>query len=183
MKNQISHIVLGAIVLTSLIGVNLSGDDKKITNPQIDFNGFLDLSTRLKEVRDEQLVTVTEFLQMADEPNTMILDTRSKDAFDKLHIDGAVHLNFSDFTTDKLSKVIPDKNTRILIYCNNNFTGEKKKLEAAAMVSKGLPLALNIPTFINLHGYGYENVYELADLVNLSKSGIPLVGKAALNAE
>jgi hypothetical protein len=28
-----------------------------------------------------------------------------------------------------------------------------------------LTLALNIPTYINLYGYGYQNVYELNELV------------------
>ena len=31
---------------------------------------------------------------------------------------------------------------------------------------KSRPLALNIPTFINLHGYGYKNVYELKSVEN-----------------
>jgi hypothetical protein len=33
---------------------------------------------------------------------------------------------------------------------------------------KRAPLALNIPTFINLHGYGYGNVWELAGEVSLT---------------
>jgi hypothetical protein len=28
-----------------------------------------------------------------------------------------------------------------------------------------MPLALNIPTFINLYGYGYKNIYELKVIV------------------
>ena len=35
-----------------------------------------------------------------------------------------------------------------------------------------MELALNIPTFVNLHGYGYENVYELADLVSIEDAGV-----------
>ncbi len=103
-------------------------------------------------------------------PNTMILDTRSKAAFDRIHLAGAVHLNFSDFSTHQLAAVIPSKATRILIYCNNNFiiddgVKDEAKLEVAlvALATKIAPLALNIPTFINLYGYGYENLYELAD--------------------
>ena len=29
-------------------------------------------------------------------------------------------------------------------------------------------MALNIPTYINLYGYGYHNVYELNELVNVN---------------
>ncbi|MCH2458294.1 MAG: rhodanese-like domain-containing protein, partial [Henriciella sp.] len=52
---------------------------------------------------------------------------------------------------------------RILIYCNNNFADD-----IAPVMLKRAPLALNIPTFINLHGYGYTNVYELGELVSTS---------------
>jgi hypothetical protein len=31
---------------------------------------------------------------------------------------------------------------------------------------KTLSLALNIPTYINLYGYGYKNIYELDELIS-----------------
>ncbi len=34
--------------------------------------------------------------------------------------------------------------------------------------AKPLMMALNIPTYINLYGYGYHNVYELHELVNVN---------------
>ena len=36
---------------------------------------------------------------------------------------GAKHVNFLDFNQRSLAELIPDPNTRILIYCNNNFEG------------------------------------------------------------
>jgi len=36
------------------------------------------------------------------------------------------------------------------------------------VVTKSIRLALNIQTFINLHGYGYGNVYELAEAVDFN---------------
>ena len=69
--------------------------------------------------------------------------------------------------------MIPDKNTRILIYCNNNFISKRRSL-----LDKSLPLALNIPTFINLYGYGYKNVYELKDRIPDVDSRVDLVIKA-----
>jgi hypothetical protein len=36
------------------------------------------------------------------------------------------------------------------------------------VVTKALPLALNIPTFINLVGYGYANVWELGEAVDMN---------------
>jgi hypothetical protein len=39
-------------------------------------------------------------------------------------------------------------------------------------------LALNIPTYINLYGYGYKNVYELDELVNVNDKRIEFEGTA-----
>ena len=100
---------------------------------------------------------------MAGEAGTIILDTRSREAFALGHIDGAINLPFSDFTDAKLAAVIPSHDTRILIYCNNNFADN-----VDPVMLKRVELALISPTFINLHGYGYENVYELGELTETS---------------
>ena len=51
----------------------------------------------------------------------------------------------------------------ILIYCNNNFSNHQSPVPL-----KRAALALNIQTFINLVGYGYPNVRELADVVDFN---------------
>ena len=43
---------------------------------------------------------------------------------------------------------------------------------------KPLTLALNIPTYINLYGYGYKNVYELSELVSVFDRRIEFEGTA-----
>lgn len=68
-----------------------------------------------------------------------------------------------DFTAQGLAAVIGNPNTRILISCNNNFEND-----VAPVIMKSAPLALSIQTFINLHGYGFKNVYELGDVVNFN---------------
>jgi hypothetical protein len=40
------------------------------------------------------------------------------------------------------------------------------------VVTKALPLALNIPTFINLVGYGYRNIWELGEAVDMNDPAI-----------
>ncbi len=37
---------------------------------------------------------------------------------------------------------------------------------------KSISLALNIPTYVNLYGYGYQNIYELNELVNINDSRV-----------
>lgn len=165
----------------------------------IDFDGFVKLAQEVQEVRNDRLVDLNTFLEMAQDPNTIILDTRSKEAYDKIHLKGAVHLDFADFTQYKLARVIPSYKTRVLIYCNNNFhdyfgrtdlTGDDKafaskgisappNMEMATMAKRSSPLALNIPTFITLYGYNYKNVYELSSLVNITASILQWQGTEA----
>ena len=148
-----------------------SQTETQTKNPQIDYDGFQSLVGDVREIRKQRLVPLSKFLEMAKEPHTIILDTRSKSAFEKVHWKGAIHLNFSDFTDAKLASVIPNKQTQILIYCNNNFIEQR----VDALKLKQTPLALNVPTFVNLHGYGYEHVYELGDVVSVNDSRIELV--------
>ena len=136
----------------------------------IDYQGFGLLTQEVRQHREQRLISKDLFLQMAQEENSIILDTRSKEAFDMGHIKGAVHLNFSDFTEGKLAKTIPSKDTRILIYCNNNFSDNVQPF-----LKKSIELALNVPTFINLYGYGYKNVYELRDSVSIHDPEMQIV--------
>lgn len=147
----------------------------------VDFDAYEKLTAEVKKHRKEKLVSVNDFLKMSKEENTIILDTRSKKMYDGKHIKGAIHLDFTDFTADNLFRLIPNKATRILIYCNNNFDSEPIYFVTKSVPIKRmygdqkfpilanqnqLTLALNIPTYINLYGYGYKNVYELNELVN-----------------
>lgn len=142
-----------------------------IPNEAIDFEAFQEVVKEAGEHRRSRRITEEQFLQMAGEENTIILDTRSADKFALLHVKGAVHLNFSEITKDSLARAIPDRETRILIYCNNNFDGAP-----VSMARKAPAAALNIPTFLTLYSYGYRNLYELGPLLDVRKTRIPLEG-------
>ncbi len=133
------------------------------TQEQIDFAAFQKLSREVEDYRQGRLVSLAKFQAMAREPNTIILDARSAAAFKQGHIEGALNLSLTDFTAPALAAAIKNPNTRILIYCNNNFEND-----IAPVVIKSAPLSLNIQTFINLYGYGYRNVYELGEVVNFN---------------
>lgn len=137
-----------------------------------DINSFLTMSNKISKIRQTRLISIQEFNKMSEEEGTIILDSRSAKAFQKVHVKGAINVNFSDFTEEKLKKIIPSKETRILIYCNNNFISEMESL-----LDKRRPLALNIPTFINLYGYGYENIFELKDRIPDVDERVRLVGE------
>ena len=133
----------------------------------IDYNGFQSLTREVHLYRAGRLVSLAQFQAMAREPNTIILDARSADAFQRGHIDGAINLSFTDFTAKSLADAIGDPQTRILIYCNNNFSNNVQPV-----MLKARPLALNIQTFINLYGYRYRNVYELSETVDFNDPAV-----------
>jgi len=138
------------------------------TNPLIDYPGFQALTAEVGPQRAERLLPFAAFKAEAAKPEVLLLDARSKDAFARGHIAGAVNLPFTDFTADSLAAVVganPDR--PILIYCNNNFSNNR-----APVPTKARPLALNIQTFINLVGYGYANVWELGDVVDFDDPAV-----------
>ena len=133
-------------------------------NPQIDYPGFQALTASVAPERATRLVKFDAFKAAAAKSGTLLLDARSKDAFQRGHIKGAVNLPLTDFTAESLAAVIGANPGRpILIYCNNNFSNHRSPVPL-----KSAPLALNIQTFINLVGYGYPNVLELADVVDFN---------------
>ena len=175
------------ILLATFIGlssfINGPGEKKMPigTTPSIvDFDAFEKLTVEVNKFRKDRLVDVKNFLKMSKEPGTIILDTRSDSMYKRKHVKGALHLDFTDFTQGNLARVIPSTATRILIYCNNNFLGDQNNFATKGYSPprpvigehKPLSLALNIPTFINLYGYGYKNIYELGELVTI---GFPLL--------
>ncbi len=104
-------------------------------------------------------------MRMAAEPGTIVLDARSRESYGQLHVKGAINLSFPDIAIASLAQTIPGRNTRILIYCNNNFLHALKPFPAKIAAA-----SLNLSTFIALYSYGYRNVYELGPLIDLKAS-------------
>jgi hypothetical protein len=166
-----------ALALLLCIGVPAVGTpadpDAGPPNPAIDMKGFLQVSQEAAAHRATRRLSVEEFLRMSKEPGTIVLDARSNDKYDLLHVKGAISLPFTDIAIESVKKVIPDKNTRILIYCNNNFVNNEVAFESK------LPRAsLNLSTYIALYTYGYRNIYELGPRLDTNNSKLPLVASA-----
>jgi Rhodanese-like domain len=150
-------------------------------NPAIDMEGYLAVSLAAAKHRETRRLSEEDFIRTSREPGTVILDARSRQKFDELHIKGAINLSFPDIVVETLKGMFPDKATRILIYCNNNFR------DAEGPFPTKLPSAsLNLSTYIALYNYGYRNVYELGPLVDVKTSRLefetsdrdPEVGRA-----
>ena len=158
------------IVLSFALAVTAVADGT-LENPAIDMTAHLRLAEEAARHRESRRISEQDFIRMSGEPGTIVLDARSAERFAELHIRGAVNLSFPDITVESLQRVIADKNTRILIYCNNNFLNAER-----AFPTKIAPASLNLSTFITLYSYGYRNVYELAPLLDARTTRLELVG-------
>ncbi len=157
-------ILFGIFFATSCLPA-IAQTSSQINNPAIDMEGYLRVSKEAATYREPRRLSEKDFIQKSLEPNVIILDARSSEKYNELHIKGAVNLNFSDIAIASLEQLIPDKNTPILIYCNNNFRGAE-----IPFPTKMPTASLNLSTYIALYNYGYRNVYELAPLIDIKTS-------------
>lgn len=136
-------------------------------NPQIDYAGYRRLAVETEAYRQTRLLDWDAFTAAAREPNVLILDARSERQFAAGHIEGAVNIPLPEFSVERLAEVIGDPNRPILIYCNNNFRNDRPPV-----VLKSFPLALNLSTFVHLVGYGYRNVRELNQVMDMDDPNV-----------
>lgn len=159
----------------------------------VSYDDFKMLVDEVESIRSARLISLDTFLEYQKEGETIILDTRSRSKYEGKHIKGAINLPFPEFTQANLKRIIKNTDTRILIYCNNNFEGDSylfaSKIYTPEMDGKmrflnekrEVSLALNIPTYINLYGYGYRNIYELNELVKINDPRIQFEGTNYVN--
>jgi hypothetical protein len=112
-----------------------------VANPAIDMEGYLRVAAVAAAHRDTRRLSEEAFLRMSREPGTIVLDARSREKYDELHLAGAVNLSFPDIAVDTLRRALPDVTTRILIYCNNNFRNAE-----GPFPTKMPPASLNLST-------------------------------------
>jgi hypothetical protein len=137
-------------------------------NPAIDAQGYVRAAREAMLHRDARRLSEDEFLLLRRVPHAVVLDARSKEKYDELHIVGAVNLSFPDMAIDSLERTLPDKDALILIYCNNNFANAP-----GPFPSKLANASLNLSTYVALYEYGYRNVYELGPLIDIRATRIP----------
>ena len=167
------RLFLLTLTILSCVSLAQAQTKARIANPAIDMEGYLRVSAEAAKHRAERRLSEDDFIRMSKESGTVILDARSKQKFDELHIKDAINLSFPDIAVESLKQTFPDKNARILIYCNNNFQGEEK-----AFPTKMPTASLNLSTYIALYTYGYMNVYELGPLIDVKNSKLELVSTA-----
>lgn len=171
-------VALGVFVIGTMLTAEDSGTQLASENPQIDYQGFVRQVQEVTKVRETRRVSEDEFIRMMDDSETIVLDARSKRMYDLLHVKGAVHISLPDMTAEDLAKLIPEKDTRVVIYCNNNF-----KNEPMAFAPKAPAASLNLNTYNTLYSYGYRNIYELKPLLDRHETKIPFAGTSVEDAK
>jgi phage shock protein E len=162
------------LACVSLMLFAVAGHARDIPNPLIDYATFARQVQEVGKLRAQRRVSESQFIRMARDPDTVVLDARSAEKFALLHIRGARNLSLPDMTEEELARVIPSKTTRVLIYCNNNFASEP-----VALPTKAPPASLNVHTFTVLHAYGYTNVYELGPVIDVHRAKLTFAGSRA----
>ena len=162
---------LAALLLSMSSVVAAHAQTTAPLNPLIDYGAFAANVAAVAPLRQSRLVSEEQFMRMARERGTLVLDARSERMYTLRHVEGAVNLAFPEFTVATLARVIPSKTTHVLIYCNNNFIGAPESL-----AMKSLDSALNVSTFVSLHAYGYRNVYELGPSIDFKKTRLAFAG-------
>ena len=169
MKTKLVSCILSLAAVAALLPA--AEPQQLVINPLIRFDLFAAKVSEAGIDRPRRLLKEAEFLEAMREPGVVLLDARSGPMFALRHIQGAVNLSLPDFSEEALARVIPSKNTKVLIYCNNNFRGSP-----VAMASKVSSASLNLHTHGNLRSYGYTNVLELEPLLDVKTTRLPMAG-------
>ena len=158
-------------LLILLAGIGSIFAAETIPNRLIDYREFQKIVAESASERESHRLTEPQFIAALADKSAVLLDARTASKFELRHIRSAVSLPFTDFTAETLAKIIHTKDTKILIYCNNNFVGSQ-----ISFASKAAPASLNISTYVSLRAYGYTNIYELGPLLDVRSTAIPFSG-------
>lgn len=124
MKKSLLIILFSLFIITSCQGKNIS-----------------------KEVEKEMYETITseEAKKIMDSEEVIILDVREKEEYEEGHIKGAILIPYTEIAT-KASKMLPDKDAKILVYCRS---GRRSKIASEQLIL-----------------LGYTNIFEFGGIID-----------------
>src|SRR5262249_36094574 len=106
-KNLVPAFGFSLLLLSAVIAADPK-TKPSIPNPAIDMQGYLRVAGEAAQHRETRRLSEEDFLKMSGESGTVVLDARSKEKYDLLHVKGAVNLSFSDITVESLKRTFPD---------------------------------------------------------------------------
>lgn len=166
-EKRVRHGFVAGLWMLASLPCAQADEARQAPNAGIDMAAHLRVAEQAAMRRETHRLSEAEFIRLSREAGTTILDARSRDKYDLLHVKGAINLSFADIASESLERMLPDRNARILIYCNDNF------LNAPGPFPSKLPsAALNLSTHIALYDYGYRNVYQLGPQLDINATAI-----------
>ena len=84
--------------------------------------------------RSYKQITQEKAKEMMDTQDVIVLDVREQDEYDSGHIPGAVLLPVGTIDEDTAGKVIPEKDSTVLVYCRS---GNRSKTASDTLVKLG----------------------------------------------
>ena len=97
-----------------------------------------------------QHITQEKAKEMMDNQEVIILDVREQDEYDGGHIPGAVLLPVGTIDETTAAKVVPEKDSTVLVYCRS---GNRSRRASSALAKLGYT---NIYEFGGINTWPYE---------------------------
>lgn len=97
-----------------------------------------------------QQITQEEAKEIMDAEEVVILDVREQNEYDSGHIPGAVLLPVGSIDEDSAATVIPEKDTKVLVYCRS---GNRSQTASSTLAELGYT---NIYEFGGINTWPYE---------------------------
>lgn len=106
LKKQVMNIqktilsLLFVLALQPCIGQSTQDTENTTTYPKakVTYDDFKELVLEVESIRAERLISLDQFLELQQDTNTIVLDTRSSEKYQRKHLKGAINLPFTEFT-------------------------------------------------------------------------------------
>ena len=142
MKTNCFNPLLIAVVLTA----TASAQDPPVVNEIKPQDFYRQASTSVQtEIDAKQLAN------WLAKKSVVLIDLRAKESFERAHIRGAINVPIEALTAEQLKTLVPNSDSRIVVYCTNNFMPTRM----IALTTLGYPA---------IEQLGYSNVHRLEDL-------------------
>lgn len=82
-------------------------------------------------------ISVEELKRLQANASPLIFDAREKEEYVVSHIDSAVYIGFSEFSSETISEIIKSKDMPVVVYCSLGIRSEKigEKLKKAGFTN------------------------------------------------
>ena len=169
-NSLLAAATLGLFIATGCLAASADTpalSDRQLSEKHAESAYFSKTLALALDLRPTRLISADDFNAKRSLEDTIILDTRSAQAYARSHIKGAINLPLTDMTELSLALTLPSRTVPILIYSDQNFG-----TAPGPIPHDSSDLSLNLLSFLALSQYGYANVHELGEKLAFDDSRI-----------